>query len=131
MLSQNMDVKTAPSPAVPRSLVAKTIEQRSHRRRKVAMDLWLTDLSGDLVLRCQCRNVSAGGLYATATVGYGLAVGQRYELRLSPGTGKSGSLLLGDSLGYATLIRTHMRAEGDPNLIGVAARFDAVQYLPG
>lgn len=119
-------------------------DHREHHRRQAAMDLWLTDLSGETVLRCQCHNLSAGGLFAIAPVGFGLAVGQRYELRIAPTLERGSSLLLGDSLGYATVIRTQLRADADrselrtnhrpplPNdaTVGFAVRFDTPQYLP-
>jgi len=112
------------------SLIHLRPEQRDHRRREVTHDLWLTDLGGDTILRCKCRNLSAGGLYAVAPVGYGLAVGQRYELRMSPGVTRSASMLLGDTLGYATVIRTHMNVHTDEDTVGVAMRFDVPRYLP-
>ena len=104
---------------------------REHHRRQVQQELWLSDLSGETVLRCTCRDLSAGGLYATAPVGYGLAIGQRYELRLAPEMGgRAGSFLLGDSLGYATIIRTHLDTHQGEDAVGFAARFDTPRYLP-
>lgn len=81
---------------------------REHHRRPVDLDIFLTDLSGQTVLRCNCLNLSAGGIYATAPVGYGLAVGQRYELRISSPPAGGDNFLLGPSLGYATIIRTQI-----------------------
>jgi len=107
------------------------LDQREHHRRHVHQDLWLSDLSGETVFRCTCRDLSAGGLYATAPVGYGLAIGQRYELRLAPELGNSpGSFLLGDSLGYATIIRTRLDTHSGEEAVGFAARFDSPRYLP-
>lgn len=105
-------------------------ELRAHHRRPVRQDLWLTDIFGDTVFRCACTNLSAGGLYGTAPLGYGLAVGQRYELRLAPLNSVPGSLLIGDSLGYGTIIRTHLRTEGSEPSVSFALRFDTPQYLP-
>lgn len=106
-------------------------ELREHHRREVSQELWLSDLSGETVLRCTCRDLSAGGLYATAPVGYGLAIGQRYELRLEPELdGGAGSFLLGDSLGYATIIRTYVDPHLGDDAVGFAVRFDSPRYLP-
>lgn len=106
------------------------VDYREHHRREVNLPLWLTDVLGETVLHCRCTNLSAGGIHAIAPVGYGLAVGQRYELRLSPSEDRNGSLLVGDSLGYATIIRTRLRANSDKSDVSFAARFDSPQYLP-
>lgn len=103
-------------------------ESRIHHRRGIAVDLYLTDLRGETVLRCRCNNISAGGLFAVAPVGYGLAVGQRYELRARPIDGRA-DLLLGDSLGYGTIIRTQFAPADAADGVGVAVRFDVPQYL--
>lgn len=105
-------------------------EQRNHHRREVGQELFLTDLFAEVVLRCRCKDLSAGGLYAVAPVGFGLAVGQRYELRMSPKPDAAGSMLIGDSLGYATIIRTQLRKENGEPVVGFAARFDSPRYLP-
>lgn len=103
---------------------------REHHRRPVEFELFITDLSGQTVLRCKCLNLSAGGLYATAPVGYGLAVGQRYELRISPPATGGDTFLLGTSLGYATIIRTQIDVLHGDEPVGFAMRFDSAKYLP-
>jgi hypothetical protein len=129
MSSTTREVGTATIP-MPGTHPAVIRENREHHRRQVDQELWLTDMSGENVLNCRCRNLSAGGLHATAPVGFGLAVGQRYQLRLAAGTGHGGSLLFGDSLGYATVIRTHLKLDDDEESVDFAARFDSPQYLP-
>jgi len=104
-------------------------EARIHHRREVGMELFLTDLRGETVLRCRCTNISAGGLLAYAPVLFGVGVGKRYELRLQPTDGRA-SVLLGDSLGYATVIRTQFQRVGDEDMQAIALRFDVPQYLP-
>lgn len=128
----SMQLMEVTQPTLPPTLTAEThaTDQRSFLRRDVEQDLWLIDMLGETVLRCRCLNLSAGGLYASAPVGYGLAVGQRYELRLAPGKGRSSSLLLGDTLGYATVIRTQFNHQSAQEPVAFVARFDAPQYLP-
>lgn len=116
------------APAIPVAPV-KT-DRRTHRRRDIARDLWLTDMRGQTRVNCHCRNISAGGMYADAPVGYGLAVGQRYELCFGGDQERPRSLLMGNSLGYATVIRTQVRPAGDDDAVGLALRFDAPKYLP-
>ena len=105
-------------------------DKRQHVRRPSERELWLSDLQGETVLRCKCKDLSAGGIFATAPIGYGLAVGQRYELLLEPTPEPGGSLLVGASLGYATIIRTHMKLGDDDATVGFAMRFDQPKYLP-
>lgn len=43
-------------------------------------DLWMIDHNGSTVLRCRCLEASARALRLRVPVGYGVAVGHRYEL---------------------------------------------------
>lgn len=107
-------------------------DKRDYTRRPMACDIWLIDLGGQSVLRCKTDNVGDAGLHAHAPIGFGLAVGQRYELKMTQNTARA---VLGPhpakSLGYGTVIRTEMKlGSGASDRIGFAIRFDTPQLLP-
>ncbi len=109
------------------------LDQRDYSRRPVAADIWLIDSQSQTILRCKTTDISDAGLHASAPIGFGLAVGQRYEARIAgPAAGaRAANQQLGKSLGYATVIRTEMQVQGDSNdRIGFAVRFDVPQLLP-
>ena len=57
------------------------LEHRFEPRQTVACDLWMIDHHGSTVLRCRCLEVSPNGMRLRVPLGYGVAEGQRYELR--------------------------------------------------
>jgi hypothetical protein len=107
-------------------------DHRTYARRPIECDLWLIDGAAQAVLRCKTDNVSDAGLHVVAPLGFGLAVGQRFEVRMAaPHTSGPMSSNLADSLGYATVIRTQIKV-GDhrPDRVGCALRFDVPQLVP-
>ncbi len=107
-------------------------EQRSYTRRPVVCDLWLIDTGWQSVVRCKTENVSDAGLYGRSPIGYGLAIGQRYEVRLAD-VQAAGQVPpdLAPSLGYATVVRTQLDVDGqNSHGIGFALRYDVPQLLP-
>jgi hypothetical protein len=111
----------------------RRLEKRDYDRKYTQCDLWLIDLSSQSILRCKTNNVSDAGLHAFAPVGFGLAVGQRYEIRLAPpnSTPRPLSDHWAKSLGYATVIRTEIHVGDEkPDHVGFAVRFDVPQLLP-
>lgn len=109
------------------------LDQRDYSRRPVAVDLWLIDPQSQTILRCKTRDISDAGLRANAPIGFGLAVGQRYEARIAGATAdpRNAGQQLGKSLGYATVIRTEMNVHGNADdRIGFVLRFDVPQLLP-
>lgn len=109
------------------------LDHRDYARRPVQVDVWLVDPQTQTILRCKTRDVSDAGLHAIAPIGFGLAIGQRYEARIvstPPGKPISPNHIT-KSLGYGTVIRTEMQANGDhEDRIGFALRFDVPQLLP-
>lgn len=107
-------------------------DQREYSRRRIECDLWLIDGPSQSVLRCKTDNLSDAGLHVTAPIGYGLGVGQRFEARIAPPRmGSAMSAHLASSLGYATVIRTEIRAGDDrPDRVGCALQFDVPQLVP-
>ena len=107
-------------------------DQREYARRHVRCDLWLIDGASQAVLRCKTNDIADAGLHATAPIGFGLAVGQRFEARIAAAqTTGAMSAHLAASLGYATVIRTEIRVGDDkPDRVGCALRFDVPQLIP-
>ncbi len=107
-------------------------DHRVYTRRKLECDIWLIDLASETVVRCKTDDICDAGLYATSPVGYGLAIGQRYEVRIAGSTDTCRvTPHMAPSLGYATVVRTQMDVEGgDPHRIGFALRFDIPQLIP-
>lgn len=107
-------------------------EQREYSRRPVACDVWLIDGASQYVLRCKTDDISDAGLHLTAPIGFGLAIGQRFEARIAaPQMSGPMSAHLASSLGYATVIRTEIKV-GDqrPDRVGCAMQFDVPQLMP-
>ncbi|MBP7746092.1 MAG: hypothetical protein KA383_08150 [Phycisphaerae bacterium] len=83
-------------------------ERRFETRRPVLCDLWMIDHHGSTVLRCRCIEVSKNGMRLRVPLGYGVAEGQRYELRSHlPGAPSQTSLGLVGSR-WATVVRTQL-----------------------
>lgn len=109
----------------------RRLDKRDYSRQPMVRDLWLIDNHSQTVLRCRTNDISDAGLHASAPIGFGLAVGQRYELRIANGESTRGrSAHLGKSLGYGTVIRTEMHVgDGPTDRVGFAVRFDVPQLI--
>ena len=57
-------------------------ERRGSQRSRQEAEVCLISLRGCEVLRCQLHDVSDSGVYVSAPIGFGLAVGQRFEVLL-------------------------------------------------
>ncbi len=115
-----------------KSARANRRDRRDYARRRVACDLWLIDRESQSVLRCKTDDICDAGLCASAPIGFGLAVGQRYEVKIlpSPNTPPT-SAHLAASLGYGTIVRSGLEVLKDQQgRVGFAVRFDAPQLLP-
>jgi hypothetical protein len=99
-------------------------ERREGVRREAGFWAGLVTLAGAEVLRCKADNVSEGGLHLTVPIGYGLAVGQRYEVLVGR---QEDSTEQGNFLGeghYATVVRTEFLINDQGDGVGVGLRFD-------
>lgn len=107
-------------------------DQREYARRSVECDVWLIDGEAQYVLRCKTNDVSDAGLHVIAPIGFGLAVGQRFEARMAaPHTPGPMSTHIAASLGYATVIRTEIKVDNSKSdRVGCALRFDVPQLIP-
>jgi hypothetical protein len=112
---------TETRPTTAASLTVPATDRRFESREPVNCDLWMVDHAGATVLRCRCLDASDSGMRLRAPLGYGVAEGQRYELRSHlPGTTpSSGFGLVGRR--WATVIRTqiHVGAGEDHLEVGV------------
>lgn len=111
---------------------ANRTDRRDYTRRKSVCDLWLVDVSGQSVLRCKTDDVSDAGLRATAPIGFGLAVGQRWQIRLlPPANTRQAGQQLGVPLGCGTVVRTEIMLDpAHSDRIGIALEFDVPQLVP-
>lgn len=108
-------------------------DRRVYNRRDVRCDVWLMDVHSGSVVRCRTDDISDAGLRCTSPVGYGLGVGQRYEIRIASrdAAHAPSSKELLPSLGYGTVVRLELRRDmGDAHRVGFAIRFDTPQLLP-
>jgi hypothetical protein len=103
------------------------LERRNGLRRPLRIKANLFPLGGADAISCTSDNIGEGGLHAVVPVGYGLAVGQRYELILgepSRTTDDSGIMLLPGEGHYATVVRTELIMKEHGDQVGVGLRFD-------
>ena len=72
------------------------------------------------------------GLRATAPIGFGLAVGQRWQIRLLPPVeSRQMGQHLGVPLGCGTIIRTEIVIDpAHSDRIGISLQFDVPQLVP-
>jgi len=108
------------------------VERRAYSRRKAEFDLWLIDTATQSVVRCKTNDVSDAGLHATSPIGYGLAIGQRFEARIADAGLRDGfSPQVAPSLGYVTIVRIELQVgPSESHRIGFAIRFDVPQLVP-
>lgn len=99
-------------------------ERRSESRVPVSGSLWIIDHNGSTVLKCQCVESSQSGLRLRVPLGYGIAEGQRYELRSHlPGRQPvDGFGIVGQR--WATVVRTQVRIGDDDDHLDVGVVLD-------
>ena len=99
-------------------------ERRSSPRQSCVRDVCLLSLRGYEILHCRLHDLSASGLYVSAPIGYGLAVGQRFEVLLGDGAGPRPSPRLMSGGHRASVVRTRMALSPGGDSIGVGLRFE-------
>lgn len=102
-------------------------ERRSEPREPVMGALWMIDHYGSTLLKCECLDSSHSGMRLRAPLGYGIADGQRYELRSHlPGHYPvEGFGLIGSRWG--TVVRTQVRLGDDDDHLDVGVLLDVVE----
>ncbi len=104
-------------------------ERREGVRREAGFWAGLITLDGREVLRCRADNISEGGMHVSAPIGYGFAVGQRYEVLVGRGDSEAQqNSFLGEGH-YATVVRTEFLIDDDGDAVGVGLRFDQLLVL--
>jgi hypothetical protein len=86
----------------------------------------LRALSGVEIAACPTDNVSEGGLRLTVPVGFGLGVGQRYEVLLHEAAANGHPDDLVSEGHYGTVVRTEIMLanEGQGDRVGIGLCFD-------
>ena len=100
-------------------------ERRTEPRESVGGTLWMVDHNGSTILRCRCVESSPNGMRLRVPLGYGVAEGQRYELRSHlPGRQPAGGFgVIGSR--WATVVRTQVRLGEDDDHLDVGVLLDA------
>ena len=105
----------------------KQTERRGNPRQSVSCLLWMIDHDGSTVLRCRCLDRSEEGMRLRVPLGYGVAEGQRYELRshlpgdaAAPGFGIVGTR-------WATVVRTHILLDADRDYLDIGVVLDRAE----
>jgi hypothetical protein len=113
--------------AIPGADGGHAFERRFEARRPVACDLWMIDHHGSTVLRCLCLEVSKNGMRLRVPLGYGVAEGQRYELRSHlPGTAGGACFGLVGSR-WATVVRTQLCLDENGDHLDVGVVLDVTE----
>ena len=100
-------------------------ERRNDARKHVACDLWMIGHESSTVLRCRCDNAGKTGLHLLAPLGYGIAEGQRYELRsLAPDTRPTPGFDLTTSR-WARIVRTEIVLDGGCDRLGLGVSLES------
>jgi len=112
------------------TLQANRVEdQRSSDRQGRILQAMLVRSDGAKVGPCATDNLSEGGLHLTAPVGYGLAVGQRYEVMLiASETGSDRAEMVNEGH-FATVVRTCIHTTKEVDHVSVGLRFDQPLFL--
>jgi len=106
------------------SVIPMTLERRVEARVFAWGDLWMIDHAGVTVFPCHCLDVSGHGMRLRAPLGYGIAEGQRYELRSHlPGSRPSvGFGLVGSR--WVTIVRSQIAMHDGHDLLEIGVAFD-------
>jgi hypothetical protein len=111
-------------------LAANPRERQRGPDSALAGDLWMIDHAGSTVLRCRCLEASATGMRLCVPAGYGVAVGQRYELRgRAPGEHPP-AVLRAIVASWVTVVQTQNMTEEDGGRLDVGVAVDLVEPTP-
>ncbi len=99
-------------------------ERRTTPRESIICDLWMIDHAGATVLRCRCDDVSPDGMRLRVPVGYGVAEGQRYELRssMAPAADEPPGPIV--AARWATIVRTQLHVDTGQDFVEVGVSLD-------
>ena len=93
----------------------------------LAGDLWMIDHAGSTVLLCRCLDASVTGMRLCVPAGYGVAVGQRYELRGRVPGEHPPAMLRAIVASWVTVVRTQDMTDEDGDRLEVGVAVDLVE----
>lgn len=106
-------------------------DRRMGRRLRLRLPALLIPLGSAEPMACHSDDVGAGGIHVTVPVGYGVGVGQRYELVLTPtdhahpaNDAQLAARLQSQASQYVTVVRTQVHVDSNGDRVGVGLRFD-------
>ncbi|MBN1488547.1 MAG: hypothetical protein JXA69_01415 [Phycisphaerae bacterium] len=99
-------------------------DKRRRVRRAASRDAYLIDASGRTVLRCRVQDLSRTGMYATVPVGFGLTVGQCYDICLGRRQEPRSARRYDVASCTGSIIRTDLLSSEDAHYLGIAVQFD-------
>ncbi len=111
-------------------LAANPGERRPGPDSALAGDLWMIDHAGSTVLRCRCLEASATGMRLCVPAGYGVAVGQRYELRGRVPGEHPPAVLRAIVASWVTVVQTQNMTDEDGDRLDVGVAADLVEATP-
>ena len=95
-----------------------------------AADLWMIDHAGSTVLRCRCLEASATGMRLCVPAGYGVAVGQRYELRGRVPKEHPPAASRAIVTSWVTVVQTQSMTDEDGDRLDVGVAVSLVERTP-
>ncbi len=99
-------------------------DRRTESRAPAACELWMVGHQGGVILRCTCDNAGEHGMHLVVPLGYGIARGQRYELRSHfPGATPLTGFDFTRSR-WATVVHTELLIGGGEDRLGVGVVLD-------
>jgi hypothetical protein len=110
--------------------MARSSERPSDVHAVLSGDVWMVDHNGATVLRCQCLAASATKVRLCVPVGYGVAVGQRYELSARHAGQNPFSSLWATATFWVTVVQTRKMPDEDSDRIDVAVAVDQMEVAP-
>ena len=116
--------------ASPPPTAERSGERQPEVRTALSGDLWMIDHNGATVLRCRCLAVSATRMRLCVPAGYGVAVGQRYELGARRPGEHSFSPLHAVATFWVTVVQTQCMTDGDFGRIDVGVAVDQIEPTP-
>lgn len=100
-------------------------ERRTQPRIPDRLSACLVPLNGADEIVCETDDLAEGGIHVTVPVGYGIAVGQRFELKLAaPGASLGMGPLLTRAGHLATVVHSRLHVHDGEDHVGVGLRFD-------
>jgi len=126
-----MTVQATPTASVDPGIEQSFAERRVQPRLPQRLCARLVPLCGADAIDCVTDDLGPGGMHVTVPGGYGVAVGQDFELKMAaPGASLGMGPLVSASGLRATVVRTKLRTNGKGGCVGVGLRFSQPLCIP-